>query len=447
MLILLKKIIPGSQDLISDQQWQRQVVDRALDAFLYEAHTYTIQNQDWAKSNPPPLSVQNRIAALKKQLINLDRSLESDSIFEKLKLNQELLLNFYQIVYTKEKKHYGFIADPVANKINRIVNPFSIFLDLSPRIFESGEKFHENIIALYLCQADMSKILERKDLLKISSILFAQPLHVKNDKDIEKSYVQINDFFDSFLVEMHFFNKTKKLIPPGLKKHIYRFAHLKKTLRTKVIQLYEAKEITLSRALQLVNDNAFMDEYLNIKTSVEDYDYRPIQTRHQDRIPFVPTAYKNLGRLMEIDLSQEDVFVDLGCGKGRVAIFMATQNIKKSVGMDVDEKMVHKANLNSKSEKMASLIKSPLEWIHTDVTDYDFSEGTVFYLYNPFGPKTLETVLQKIKTSLIRNPRRIRIVTLDQDWDSVLRSQTWLKQQHLGTDLDPSPLLIWEYRP
>jgi len=51
-----------------------------------------------------------------------------------------------------------------------------------------------------------------------------------------------------------------------------------------------------------------------------------------------------------------------------------------------------------------------VEIIHNDATKFDPSEGTIFFMYNPFGLKTLNRVLDNIKKSLINNPRKIRIV-------------------------------------
>jgi hypothetical protein len=53
-------------------------------------------------------------------------------------------------------------------------------------------------------------------------------------------------------------------------------------------------------------------------------------------------------------------------------------------------------------------------------------EGNIFFLFNPFGPQTLQAVINNIKESLDANPRSIRIAYYSPAYRNILDSQDWL---------------------
>ena len=44
--------------------------------------------------------------------------------------------------------------------------------------------------------------------------------------------------------------------------------------------------------------------------------------------------------LNSLKLKRENIFVDIGCGKGRILFLVATENIKKIVGIELRKKLV-----------------------------------------------------------------------------------------------------------
>jgi len=143
-----------------------------------------------------------------------------------------------------------------------------------------------------------------------------------------------------------------------------------------------------------------------------------------------------------LHLTADDVCVDLGCGEGRAVFFMALQNIKKSIGVELYQEVIDNAKKNLRSFKKKN---TPIEFINADATDFDPSEANIFLMFNPFGEKTLEAVLLNIKKSLAVRPRKIRIVYFFAVHRSLLDNQDWLERD--GEIIKNGVGLVWRNKP
>ncbi len=52
---------------------------------------------------------------------------------------------------------------------------------------------------------------------------------------------------------------------------------------------------------------------------------------------------------------------------------------------------------------------TPVEIVDSDAAVFEAKEGTVFFMFNPFGKMTLEKVIKNIRQSLLTNPRKTHI--------------------------------------
>lgn len=84
-------------------------------------------------------------------------------------------------------------------------------------------------------------------------------------------------------------------------------------------------------------------------------------------------------------------FVDLGCGKGRALILASEAGFQDLIGVDFSPTLCGAARRNlAKLEIKATILC-------TDATKYRLPElPCVLYLYNPFGPRILEKVLENL---------------------------------------------------
>ncbi len=124
----------------------------------------------------------------------------------------------------------------------------------------------------------------------------------------------------------------------------------------------------------------------------------------------------------------DDVFYDLGCGMGRVLCMFARKRLAGCVGVEYSLDRYAQCVSNTMSLKGR---RSPVEVRHEDAATTDLSDGTLFYLFNPFGPSTLRAVLDNIKRSLVTRPRTIRIVYVNPVCRDVMESCGWLRLYYM----------------
>lgn len=122
--------------------------------------------------------------------------------------------------------------------------------------------------------------------------------------------------------------------------------------------------------------------------------------------PYEPTPYVVLERLVENEyISNDNILIDYGCGKGRVSFFLNHKLGCKVVGIDFDERMCETARENlvkyGKNEK--------IELICESAEKYEIKDVDAFYFFNPFSVEVLQSVIGKIKKSYYENPREMQL--------------------------------------
>jgi SAM-dependent methyltransferase len=106
-----------------------------------------------------------------------------------------------------------------------------------------------------------------------------------------------------------------------------------------------------------------------------------------------------------------DVFVDLGCGKGRTLCVAMEYGFRKVKGVEFARELCKIARENVRKYKAAGKIAVPCEVIETDAAAYKVApEDTVFYLFNPFDETVFREIMTKIEVSSKQHPRRILLL-------------------------------------
>ncbi|WP_431210290.1 hypothetical protein ACQ86N_30220 [Puia sp. P3] len=103
-------------------------------------------------------------------------------------------------------------------------------------------------------------------------------------------------------------------------------------------------------------------------------------------------------------LGVDDVFVDLGSGLGQVVLLMGLLTGARCVGVEFEP-----AYHNYAEGCRRRLGVGTVRFVNADVRMTGFDEGTVFYLYTPFGGQMLEDVLGLLEREA--QGRTIRIFT------------------------------------
>ena len=159
---------------------------------------------------------------------------------------------------------------------------------------------------------------------------------------------------------------------------------------------------------------------------------------YDDAEPYVATSYSRLKKMINyLKLSKEDIFIDLGCGAGRPLFVVGTQWLKKVIGIEIRKELVDIAKKNLRNLKLNN---TPIEIINTNAIAFDIKEGTVFFMFNPFGKEAFTKVIGNIKKSLVTNPRKIRIVYYNSVYKDLLDSQDWLVSEE---EIDKTDIFVW----
>ena len=147
--------------------------------------------------------------------------------------------------------------------------------------------------------------------------------------------------------------------------------------------------------------NQQWDEKLKIYTNIFDYFEEDYQNYGYD-----PTPYVVLEEMIKLELiTQDDIVVDYGCGKGRIEFFLNNQIGCRVIGVDHSERLLKVAKNNLKLYGD----NGKISFIHHKAETYTPREANMFYFYNPFSSKIFRQVLKRIEESLEENPREILI--------------------------------------
>ena len=164
-------------------------------------------------------------------------------------------------------------------------------------------------------------------------------------------------------------------------------------------------------------------------------------TMFKDSIEYAPTPYEIIKKILEkLQFGPDDVFIDLGCVKGRLIFSVAEKRLKKVIGVEARKDLFDIASDNLKNAKRKN---TPVEIFNEDAASFDMREGSVFFLCDPFGKNTLAKVIQNIKKSLAADPRKIRIVCCECPDLSTLEGSEWLACE---SSLEGGMIKTWSSR-
>ena len=96
-------------------------------------------------------------------------------------------------------------------------------------------------------------------------------------------------------------------------------------------------------------------------------------------VPFVPVRERLIPVILDLlQLGPDDVFYDLGCGDGRVAVYAAKHyGVRRSVCVEVNTSLAMEALERAAREGVAERV-----WvINADFMEVDISDATAVYLY------------------------------------------------------------------
>jgi SAM-dependent methyltransferase len=132
----------------------------------------------------------------------------------------------------------------------------------------------------------------------------------------------------------------------------------------------------------------------------------------EDRQPYHPSPNGMIKRILQPrEVSSEDVFIDFGCGVGRVVLEVGRRYpFKRVIGVDFVPELVDIAR-ETAARNLDRLRCREIELVLEDVVDYQVPDDvTVTYLFDPFRGEVFDTLVAKLLQSVDRNPRRLRFI-------------------------------------
>lgn len=119
-------------------------------------------------------------------------------------------------------------------------------------------------------------------------------------------------------------------------------------------------------------------------------------------------------KLIELNaFSETDYFVDIGCGYGRLLLYLAEKGYQNLVGIEYD-KQLYKYCIDTLSENKSIVNTSNIKVFNGRAEEITIlPEWNVFYFFNPFRDKEVYVqLLNNIKKSVADKDRKITIIVL-----------------------------------
>ena len=163
------------------------------------------------------------------------------------------------------------------------------------------------------------------------------------------------------------------------------------------------------------------------------------------RAAYVPARYQGIVNAMRyVGVGPDDSVLDLGCGLGRAVFAAAWLGAKRSVGVEIDARLVQRAKDNLRTTRLKD---RRIEFIEASAEAYVPSDTTVLFMFNPFGASVMRGALQQLEREMKARPRKLRIVYENPLQAAVLDASPMLRRtadwgpKHAGNQ---HPVSFWE---
>ena len=171
-------------------------------------------------------------------------------------------------------------------------------------------------------------------------------------------------------------------------------------------------------------ENAFYEYRLGLSTHGL-YNWLPGNWSTDEHLYYYATSYRRIFRILDaLRLGRSDTFIDLGCGKGRVTCCASLYPVGEVIGIEDVQELCAVAENNL---RILEPRRAKTRIVHCRAEEFDYSTGTVMYMFHPFGQRTLAAVLSQLALGVQLNPRHVRIVYVNPVHEVVLRETKWLQ--------------------
>lgn len=140
-------------------------------------------------------------------------------------------------------------------------------------------------------------------------------------------------------------------------------------------------------------------------------DLDEFELSHPERTDYEPSAWGFARRaIRRLDVGEDDVFLDLGSGKGRVVWQAAQHPFARVIGVELSRELnaVARQNIERNRSRLAC---REVQLVTADASTYEIPDDvTVIYMFAPFRGRTFRAVTANIIASLDRAPRPLTLI-------------------------------------
>jgi predicted RNA methylase len=166
-----------------------------------------------------------------------------------------------------------------------------------------------------------------------------------------------------------------------------------------------------------------VDRWLGIDTA-DEVRLERLGLAAPERVGYEPSGWLTLRRILRTDeVSPADVFLDLGCGKGRAVLLAARYPFRRVIGVELSDRLTSVAR-NNVAACRARLRCGSVELVNADVTTYRVPDDvSVVYMNNAFRGSIFDAAMRNLIASVDRQPRTVRLIYSNaRDHDRLMRT-------------------------
>ena len=173
------------------------------------------------------------------------------------------------------------------------------------------------------------------------------------------------------------------------------------------------------------------------------------ETNIPDGKPYATLDYGFIETILNaMQLTASDVFVDIGCGRGRALCSAARRSVQEAIGIEGDPAIAAQCESNVNRLRRRGKISAGKVTVVAKLADDDSVDavwkiGTAYYLFCPFGEKTLFRVAAKIRQFMTRP---VRIAYINPTHERVLADAGFRRSEALPRDTSRElehPVSFW----
>ena len=158
----------------------------------------------------------------------------------------------------------------------------------------------------------------------------------------------------------------------------------------------------------------------------------------------MPVPYRVIFPILaQLDLSPDDVFIDVGCGKGRMLCCASRWPARKVIGIDLNPTLIETAKANATRTRGRI---AETECLQARAEQFDYGEVNAVYFYHPFGRPVMDAFLARLDQTRHKGPA-MRLVYANAVHEDALVEAGWLTKEDEWTAGKiggfPHPVSFW----